>query len=424
MTATATLPTDAQRPARPAPRATGYGWVMVVVAALAMVATLPGRTHALGMITERLLADPVLGLSRTSFGQMNLWATLLGATFCLGIGRLIDRHGLRLPLAAVMLALAAVVLAMTRVTSVWLLFVAILLTRGFGQSALSVVSITIVGKWFPRDVSVPMAVYAVLMAGGFIAAALVGREYADTHWRTFWAGLGWCVLGLAVVLTLVTRNPPASRAAATEDTAPDADETSHTLGQAVRTPIFWVVALGISLYGMVVAGISLFNESILVDRGFDRSVYYESLALGTAIGVASKLAAGWLGRRVPVNRLLAVSLALFAGSLVWLTRLVTYTDVVVYVAISAVAGGLLTVLFFSAWPQLFGRRHLGRIQGLAQMTTVLASAFGPLLFAGARERFGSYEPLLWLLGAVAAATALVAWLTPLPAAFPNPSGDQ
>ena len=34
-----------------------YGWVMVPVAALAMVATLPGRTHGLGMITERLLAD-------------------------------------------------------------------------------------------------------------------------------------------------------------------------------------------------------------------------------------------------------------------------------------------------------------------------------------------------------------------------------
>ena len=29
------------------------GWVALVVAALAMVATLPGRTHGLGLITER-----------------------------------------------------------------------------------------------------------------------------------------------------------------------------------------------------------------------------------------------------------------------------------------------------------------------------------------------------------------------------------
>jgi hypothetical protein len=40
-----------------------YGWVMVVLAALAMVATLPGRTHGLGMITERMLADRCLVLT-------------------------------------------------------------------------------------------------------------------------------------------------------------------------------------------------------------------------------------------------------------------------------------------------------------------------------------------------------------------------
>ena len=47
----------------------------------AMVATLPGRTHGLGLITEPLLAD--LGLDRVPFAALNFWATLLGAAFCL-----------------------------------------------------------------------------------------------------------------------------------------------------------------------------------------------------------------------------------------------------------------------------------------------------------------------------------------------------
>ena len=34
-----------------------YGWVVLGVAALAMVGTLPGRTQGLGLITEPLLAD-------------------------------------------------------------------------------------------------------------------------------------------------------------------------------------------------------------------------------------------------------------------------------------------------------------------------------------------------------------------------------
>ena len=34
-----------------------YGWVVVGVAALAMVGTLPGRTQGLGLVTEPLMRD-------------------------------------------------------------------------------------------------------------------------------------------------------------------------------------------------------------------------------------------------------------------------------------------------------------------------------------------------------------------------------
>lgn len=401
-----------------------YGWVMVGVAALAMVATLPGRTHGLGMITERLLADPTWNLSRTGFGQMNFWATLLGAFFCLGIGSCIDRFGIRRTLAVVMLALGAVVLGMTKTTSITMLFLMILLTRGFGQSALSVVSIAIVGKWFDRNVSLPMAVYAVLMAGGFIAAALVGRDYANMDWREFWAVIGWTVLGLAVVLTAVARDrESASKAGISEDTKRLGPQNEFTHREALQTPMFWVCSLSISLYGLIAAGISLFNESILVDQGFQKEVYYESLAMGTGIAVVAKLCSGFLGIYWPVNRMLSVALWLLAGSLVWLTQLASYQDVVAYVVINAVAGGMLTVLFFSAWPDLYGRAHLGKIQGSAQMLTVLASAVGPLLFAESRELAGSYHPLLWVLCVCVALTAIIAWLTPTPRKPSLISGD-
>jgi cyanate permease len=61
------------------------------------------------------------------------------------------------------------------------------------------------------------------------------------------------------------------------------------------------------------------------------------------------------------------------------------------------AGGMITVLFFAVWGHTFGQAHLGRIQGAAQMLTVLASAVGPLIFAKGHELTGSYAPPLWLL---------------------------
>jgi len=398
------------------PALSQYRWLMVVVAAIAMVATLPGRTHGLGMITERILNDPDFQLTRASYGMINLWATLLGALFCLGVGPCIDRLGIRLTLTAVMGMLGAVVVGMSAVSSVWLLFLAIMLTRGFGQSALSVVSITIVGKWFDKRVSLPMAIYSVLMSVGFIAAALLGRECADWDWRVFWSGIGWIILGVTVLLALMTRDRRSAPANATETASAESEteQQSYTLLQAMRTPAFWVFACGISLYGMIVAGISLFNESILVDQGFSKAVYYNSLALGTGVGMISNLVAGALGLKWSLNRLLAFSLLMLSGSMIWLTQLKTSADVAGYVIVSAVAGGILTVMFFAVWPTLYGRAHLGRIQGLAQMMTVLASALGPLVFAQCKTLMGSYHPLLYLLAVCLFCSAVVAWLTPLP----------
>ena len=46
---------------------------ILLLASLAMVATLPGRTVGLGLITEQLLVD--LALSRSHYAELNLWAT-------------------------------------------------------------------------------------------------------------------------------------------------------------------------------------------------------------------------------------------------------------------------------------------------------------------------------------------------------------
>jgi nitrate/nitrite transporter NarK len=115
-----------------------YGWVNLAVAALAMVGTLPGRTQGLGLITEPLLKD--LQIDRVSYAQINLWATLAGSLFRIGVGRLIDRFGSRAVLSSVAGALGAVVLAMSSVKGIIWLAVLITCTRGLGQSALSVVS--------------------------------------------------------------------------------------------------------------------------------------------------------------------------------------------------------------------------------------------------------------------------------------------
>src|SRR5215204_2269703 len=291
-----------------------YGWVNVFVAALAMVGTLPGRTQGLGLITEPLLRD--LAVDRVTYAQINLWATLAGALFAIGIGRLMDRFGSRAVLTAVAIVLGAVVCLMSRSHGVPELAVWITLTRGFGQSALSVVSIAMIGHWFVRRIDTAMAVYSVVLSVGFMAAfPAVGWMVQVYGWRAAWLAIGLTLIaGLAPLSWLIVRRSPADLGvdpdgAAAEVAGPKG--ASHPVAPdvpwrvALRSPAFWVFAVGTALYGLVASGIGLFNESILAERGFGPDVYYQTLAVTALTALIGNFAGGWLSGRVALGRLMA-----------------------------------------------------------------------------------------------------------------------
>ena len=141
-----------------------YGWANLGIAALAMVGTLPGRTRCLGLVTGPLIAD--LHLDRVTYAAINLWATLICAAFCLPCGRLTDRLGSRTVLTGIALVLGATVIAMSWSTGVVDLGIEVTLSRGLGQTALSVVSLALVGKWFARRLNTAMAFYSLLVGIG------------------------------------------------------------------------------------------------------------------------------------------------------------------------------------------------------------------------------------------------------------------
>src|SRR5262245_37596624 len=391
-----------------------YGWMMVPLAALGMVATLPGRTHGLGMITERLLADPRLGIDRVEFGRMNFWATLIGALFCLATGPLIDRFGSRRVMTGVVLLLGATVLAMCRVSG-WIGFFALLtLTRGLGQSALSVVSLTLVGKWLRRRLSVAMGVYSVLVAIGFMTAFGVYRGLHDLPWTTVWASLGWILVAIVGPLSwLIVRDGPHG-GSQLHEAGNLSNRDDWTLMEAISTPAFWVFGLATSIYGLIAAGTSLFNESLLTERGFPREAFYEVAMIGSFVGMTANFLGGWLARGRWLSAVTAAALVVLAISLAALPQVTQHWQLVAYAVGMGASGGVVTVVFFTVWGRLYGQAHLGRIQGVAQMLTVFASAVGPQLMAEWHARSGSYVGLLYWLAASVGVLCVAVVVTPLP----------
>ena len=348
------------------------GWLNVVVAAVIMLATLPGRTQGLGLITEPMLRD--LQLDRVTYANINLWATLLGAAICLPIGRVLDTLGLRAATVALTLLLGAVVWLMGSLTGgALVLFLLVLATRALGQSALSVASITAVGKSFDRNVGVAMGVYSVLLSVFFAAAFVaVGNSVRVNGWRTAWIQVAYGLFLFAAPVTLLLRDRTSGAAA---DRSGQGTE-GMSLTAALRTPAFWVFGGATSLFGLVSSGLGLFNEAVLAERGFDQQTYVRFLAGTSIIALIGQLVCGWLTLRWSMQRLLGLAMFTYAAAL--------------------------------------GAAHLGRIQGAAQMLTVLASAIGPLIFAKSAELTGSYFPAVWLLAPCVLLLSLAAFRVSLP----------
>src|SRR5262245_15181574 len=394
-----------------------YGWVNVFVAAVAMSATLPGRTYGLGLIKEPLRAN--LGISDLQFNSLNFWAIVLGALVVLPVGRLIDRVGTRTALVAVAGALGACVLLMSRAWDEPSLFVTLTLVRGLGQGALSVVSIALVGKWFKRRAGPAMGVFTVLLALGFVLPIFaVGAAVKEAGWRAAWAWVGYALLlGLVPLGWLLARSSPESCGIRPDEPGPGQDaqpsQASVPLRDALRTPAFWAYTLAATLFNLVFSALTLDNEALLGEHGLDgRQINDLILGVLMVSGLPANIVAGWLARRRPMGKLLAAGVATLALSLVVFPAVRSVGMAAGYAVLLGVSGGIITVIYFAVYGHTYARTHLGLIQAVVQVLSVLASATGPVVLAACREYVGGTTPFFYAFAAAAAVLAVLAWVVP------------
>jgi MFS family permease len=389
-------------------------WINVLIAALIMVATLPGRTQGLGLITEPLLRD--LNVDRVSYAHINLWATLLGAIVCLPAGRIFDRLGLRTTTTLITALLSLVVWQMSSLAGgIAALFALVFATRALGQSALSVASITVVGKAFDRRVGFAMGVYSVLLSVFFAGAfTIVGSVVRNDGWREAWSGVALALALFVAPAVLVFLREPGKASPSHGENGGAAGSESLSLRDALGTSTFWVFGGATSLYGLVASGLGLFNEAVLAERGFSQETYHQFLAGTAIIALIGQLGCGLMTLRWSMQRLVASALFAYAVALAAFPFLTTLPQLWVFAALIGFSGGMITVIFFAIWRRAYGVAHLGRIQGAAQMLTVLASAIGPLLFAKSVELTGSYMPVLRVIAPAVALLGIAALRVRLP----------
>ncbi|QEL20894.1 MFS transporter [Limnoglobus roseus] len=394
-------------------------WTNLIVAALIYICTNPGRTQYMGVITEPILEE--FHLSRSAFGQLNFWATMIVAVLSFGFGTLLDRLGLYRS-AWSMTALTAAATALTALADgPWTLFAAVTLARLFGQGVLAVTSTSLLGKSFrPRHAPIAAAVYLALTAvfyAGVLQWIRVGLVELEWTWRSVWlviaVGIGCSAMLSMLFITPPTVLPP-DRVAMKASPAGE-----KTVWEAVRHPLFIVFGLYCLINGTAVKGMDVFMESLLKDRGFGREMFFDSLMIGVLSLVVFKFLVAWLCRVWSIGKVLALGMLLSSAVVGSVSLLDTPNNVYVWSLLKSLAWSVYVVVYFSVWAYAFGRRDLSQIQGAIHVVTITSSALGPLLLGICRDRLGSYLPALHLFAVMIFLLGIAMLLVKVPHADPD-----
>ncbi len=439
-------------PFRPASFPFFYGWVIVGAATLGIVMSVPGQTMGVSLFTDHLIG--ATGLSRLEISNAYLLGTLASGLLLPFGGTLVDRFGVRrgvlvaslgLALTVCLLALADRIAAATSdavpglpptVAAFGALALGFTGIRFTGQGMLTLVSRTMMARWFERRRGLVSAVSGPFVNFSFAAAPLLLSLWiARAGWRGAWFEMALVVgVGMGFVGWLLFRESPeecglrmdgapAPPPPAAGDTVVSEGGRDYTRAEALRTGAFWLVTLGIGNQAMVGTGITFHIVDLGAELGLSEagavSIFLPIAFVSTPIGMLAGLAAD----RVPVRWLI---MAMMSGQAVMFAAMAGFDDP--WTRVLAIAGwgfssGFYGPLTVAALPNFFGRTHLGAIQGAMMSGLVIASALGPSALAALRDVFGSYGPGLYAMVALPAAVFVAAPFVRDPRRRPAASGS-
>ena len=393
-----------------------YGWYVLFGMVVALVVAEGVTIGSLSAYTEPLeqhfgwsRAQVSMGFSVT-IGTIGLFAPI--------IGRLIDVVGpRRLMLIGAPLCGGAFVL-LAFMTQLWHWYVYL----GLSSLALGLIAYipaqALAVRWFDRRRAVALSIIgASVWMGQLVMLPLVQIIISGLGWEDAFLYSAMLIVGSYVVAFIFVRDQPR---AGEHDTptapleAPSAGGaviamSGLTLGQTLRTPLFWALVCGLMLLYFVVFGWMSQGVPYYQSVGFSDAWSAQIVSLTAGGAVVWLLTAGsQLERFRRPERIAAVGALFVCGSLLVLYATGGSVD-------GVAIGVVLYVIGFAATPPLealmlsraFGLRNFATIMGTAFLFQTIAIVFSPIIAGSIYDRDGDYDLVLIIYAICVAASSLV-----------------
>jgi MFS family permease len=390
-----------------------YGWVLTV--ALGITATVSYGILAYAFPVFIVPMGAELGWSQPAITGAFSLATLVAGLAAVPVGRWVDRHGPRAIMTAGSILAAASLLLWSRVSTL-AGFYALAVLLGLSMSAVFYEpAFAVVANWFVRFRARALTVLTFL--GGFASVIFIPLATVLVEGSGWRAALVWLALILAAVTiplhaVLLRRRPedlgllPDGAAAPPARAAPAPPAPGSVPSrQAVRSRSFRWLAVAFGLSALVSTGVAVHLIPLLLERGYAPA--FAGMAMGVVglMALPGRLVFTPLGERWSTGVVAAMIFALQTAGIAVLLATSSVAGVWLFVALFGAGAGAITPARAAMLAEFYGRDSYASIGGVLALVVALSRAAAPVGASLLYLAGGGYDPVLWTLLAIVAASA-------------------
>ena len=339
-----------------------------------------GQSYFLGLFNSSI--RDALSITHGQFGSIYASATLCSSLLLIWVGKKIDDVNIFKFALFVIILLSFACFFFSKVSSIFLLFIAIFLMRFSGQGMMSHTASTTISRYFTRTRGRALSIsWFGLSSAEFIMPVLMVYLLTIIDWQNLWLIFSITVLIILPIASfLLIKNLNLDSRETSDENIKEVEIKQWSRGEVIKDYRFYIISLNMLAMPWIFTGFAVFQSFIQTSKGWGPYVIAQSFMSYSILSVLTLFLSGFLIDKFTSRKLLIYMNIPLLFSVVVLYFFDTPITAFLFLGLVGISNGFANILGSSTWAELYGVKYLGSIKALTTALMVFATAFGTALF--------------------------------------------
>ena len=340
-----------------------------------------GQSFFLGLFNSSI--RDALSITHGQFGSIYASATLLSSIILVWFGKKIDDINILKFSYIVIILLAFSCFFFSKISSIYILFFAILFMRFSGQGMMSHTASTTISRFFTKSRGKALSTsWFGLSTSEFILPVLIIYLLTIYEWRHIWITISLIViLFLPIASFILVKNLNLeSRETEQEKNKPSKKIKDWKRIEVLKDYRFYIISANMLAMPWIATGTFVYQSFILESKNWGPYVIAQSFMVYSLMSVVTLFISGFLIDKFTSRKILIyMNIPLLLATLV----IIYYDDpftAFIFLGLIGISNGFANVLGSSTWAEIYGVKHIGSIKALTTALMVFSTAFGTAFF--------------------------------------------